>query len=223
MAYVDKRHPHVVILYRVRYRTYVRLTGATDNRHLKMAYHDGTLEVLSLRLFRHEKASYRLGCVVTTIAERLGLRYHCTRGTTFHRSGDGPFRGKGKEPDQSFYIQNVERIPVEGEIDLDAGDLPPDLWIEVDGRHSAQGRWPVYAALGVPEVWSYRARKKTLRFLRLVDDRYELVDRSLALPALTPALVLKALKPGEGQFDSEWMPLLRAWASKRFPSAGLKD
>ena len=211
MAYVDKRHPHVVILYRFPYRTYVRLTGATDNRHLKMAYHDGTLEVLSLRLFRHEKAAYRLGCVVITVAEMLGLAYHCTRGTTFHRSGDGPFRGKGKEPDQSFYLQNVERIPVEGEIDLDAGDPPPDLWIEVDGRHSTQGRWPVYAALGVPEVWSNRARKKSLRFLWLVDGRYEPVDRSHALPVLTPALVLEALSLGEKLYDSEWMPLLREW------------
>ena len=73
MAYVDKRHPHVVILHRVPYRTYVRLIGASDNRHLKMAYHDGTLEVISLRLYRHEKASFRLGCVVTTVADKLSL------------------------------------------------------------------------------------------------------------------------------------------------------
>jgi Uma2 family endonuclease len=150
MAFVDKRHPHVVILHRVPYRAYARLTGVSDNRHLKMAYHDGTLEVLSLRLLKHEVASHRLRLVVTTVAERLGLAYEGTDGTTFRRRGDGPFRGKGKEPDQSFYIASIGRLPRDREVDLDNGDPPPDLWIEVDGRLSSHGRWPVYAALGVP-------------------------------------------------------------------------
>src|SRR5689334_6829723 len=107
----------------------------------------------SLRLLKHEVASHRLRLVVTTVAERLGLAYEGTGGTTFRRRGDGPFRGMGKEPDQSFYIASIDRLPLDREVDLDNGDPPPDLWIEVDGRLSSHGRWPVYAALGIPEVW----------------------------------------------------------------------
>jgi Uma2 family endonuclease len=217
MAFVDKRHPHVVILHRVPYRAYARLTGVSDNRHLKMAYHDGTLEILSLRLFRHESASNRLGLVVTTVAQRLGVAYHGAGGTTFRRCGDGPFRGKGREPDASFYIASIGRLPLDREVDLDGGDPPPDLWIEVDGRLSSAGRLPVYASLGVPEVWRYRARRRTLRFLRLVGDSYEPIERSLALPALTPTLVLEALAFGEDLIDSEWARLLRAWVSRTLP------
>ena len=218
MAYVDKRHPHVVILHRVPYRAYARLTGAWDNRHLKMAYHDGTLEVLSLRLYRHERASIRLRTLVTTVAQRLGLAYEGTGGTTFRRGGDGPFRGKGKEPDESFYFTSLGRISPRRGFDLDAGDPPPDLWVEVDGRLSRQGRWPVYAALGVPEVWSYRAGRETLRFLRLVEGQYRPIDRSLALPVLTPALVLEALASGDGLFDSEWVRVLRGWVDRTIPT-----
>ena len=32
-------------------------------------------------------------------------------------------------------------------------DPPPDLVIEVDVTHSSVPRMPIYAALGVPEVW----------------------------------------------------------------------
>jgi hypothetical protein len=68
----------------------------------------------------------------------------------------------------------------------------------VDNRGSSRGRLPVYAALGVPEVWRYRVRRGELRFVRLVDGAYEPLDRSLALPMLTPALVLEALALGAG-------------------------
>ena len=197
MAYVTKRHPEVVILYRVPYKVYARLTQATDNRHLKMAYHDGTLEVLSLRLLEHEVASNRLGIIVRTVAQELGLENDGAGGTTFRRVGEGPFKGKGKEPDESFYFANARRIPRDRELYIDSGDPPPDLWIEVDDRHSTKGRFPVYAALGVPEVWRYRARKKSLRFLRLVGKSYESIEHSISLPVLTPQLVLEALALGE--------------------------
>ena len=145
--------------------------------------------------------------IVTSIADRLGLplrRHGQLRPSA--AAGDGPYKGKGKEPDESFYFANARtRLPSDRDLDLDAGDPPPDLWIEVDNRVSSAGRLPVYAALGVPEVWRYRARKKTLRFLRLVDDTYEPIEQSLALPVLTPALVLEALALGDGLWESEWV------------------
>jgi hypothetical protein len=141
MAYVTRRHPDVVVQYRVPYKVYARLARATDNRHLKMAYHDGTLEVLSFRPMEHEVSSRWLGIVVRTVAERLGFDYDGAGGATFHRAGDGPFKGKGKEPDESFYLATARQLPHDRELNLDSGDPPPDLWIEVDDRHSPQGRF----------------------------------------------------------------------------------
>ena len=89
-------------------------------------------------------------------------------------------RGNGKEPDQSFYFANGPAIRGKATIDLEV-DPPPDLWIEVDNRSSSKGRLPLYAALGVPEVWQYRVRRRTLRFFRLNEagDGYVPIDRSL--------------------------------------------
>ena len=42
------------------------------------------------------------------------------------------------------------------------------------------------------------------------------IDRSLALPMLTPQLVLEALRLGEDLSESEWDPILREWVRANF-------
>ncbi len=214
MATVTRRHAQVAVLRHVPYKTYVRLTRAKANRHQRMAYHDGTLEIVTLRLGKHERPSARLRLVVTTVANAFQIEYEGTDSATFSKAGEGPYQGKGKEPDKSFYLANLDRLPQDREPDLDAGDPPPNLWIEGDNRVSSAGRLPVCAALGVPEVWRYRAGTKRLQFLRLVGEEYEPIDRSLALPILTPALVLEALAMGEGLVESAWFRLLQDWARR---------
>ncbi len=212
MATVTRRLDDVAVLRRVPYKVYVRLSRAWANRHLRMAYHDGTLEIASPRRREHEKPSRRLSILVTTVAELFGIDYEGSGATTFRSGGKGPFRGIGKEPDQSFYMASLPRLPEDREVDLDAGDPPPDLWIEVDNRVSSAGRLPVYSALGVPEVWRYRSQEGDLQFLRLVGTSYEVIDRSIALPALTPALVLEALRMGDGLSELKWLQRLRDWS-----------
>jgi len=194
---------NVTVLHRVPYEVYARLTEADANRHLKMAYHDGTLEIVSPRLQDHEEHSVKFRWIATSMADHLGLTYHCSAGATFRRAGGGVYAGVGKEPD------------------LDAGDPPPDLWIEVDNRASSKGRLPVYASLGVPEVWRYRSRKKTLQFLGLAGSAYEPIERSLCLDPLTPALVLEALALGDNPLDSVYRGLLGAWVDRTFPRPGV--
>jgi Uma2 family endonuclease len=216
MATKLRRYPAVTVIHKVRFKDYVKLVMTPENRHLRMAYHDGTLEIVSPRLRKHEKPSDKLRIIITTVADRLGLPYDGTGSYTYRRVGDGPYRGKGKEPDQSFYFANTGRVPRDRDPDLDAGDPPPDLWIEVDNRVSSKGRLPVYSSLGVPEVWRYRSKSKTLQFLRLVGDSYESIDQSLALPRLTPALVVEALELGGDVPESEWVRLLREWVERTF-------
>jgi Uma2 family endonuclease len=222
MAIVTQEQSVVTVLHGIPYKVYSRMTRLWANRHLRMAYHDGTLEVVSPKLRLHKRPSDRLRIIVRTVADRLGLPYDATGSYTYRKGGDGPFKGKGKEPDQSFYFGSVGLLPRDRDPNLDAGDPPPDLWIEVDNRVSSAGRLPVYASLGVPEVWRYRARRRTLQFLHLVDGAYEPIEESLALPVLTSTLVLEALALGENLLDSEWARLFREWVDRTFllPQAG---
>ncbi len=176
-----------------------------------MTYHDGTLEIMSPESL-HEVPSRRFGLLIYEVAMGLGVSCTGTGSTAFRLRGEDVKKGKGKEPDESFYFANEPRILGKStKIDLDAGDPPPDLWIEIDNRASSLGKLPVYAALGVPEVWRFRVRRRTLWFGRRTEVGYEPIERSLSLPMLTPALVLDALALGEGKSEIAWGALLRDW------------
>ncbi len=209
-----REEPGTTVLRGVPYDVYVALRRARGNDHLRMTYYDGTLEIMSPE-YRHEGASSRLGLLVHLVAAALGVDYECGGGTTFRRAGAGPRKGRGKEPDASFYFTNAPALLGKEDINLDAGDPPPDLWIEVGNRASSQGKLPDYAALGVPEVWRFRVRKKHLVFLGLTPEgTYQPMERSRCLPILTPALVLEALSLGDGVLTSQWQTRLRAWIAE---------
>ena len=165
--------------------------------------------------YRHEKGAVRLGTIVRVVAVELDIPCTSSRLTTFGKGGDLPRKGRAKEPDESFYLANEPRIRDKDAIDLEV-DPPPDLWIEVDNRGSSFGKLPLYAALGVPEVWRYRPRRGILWFGRLGPDGYESTDRSLALPMLSPPLVLEALAMCVGLPESAWEKRLRAWVREKF-------
>jgi Uma2 family endonuclease len=198
----------------VHYDEYLRFRAHPGNRGLRMAYHDGVLEIMSPE-FRHERAGRRLGFLIVAYAEQFDLACETAGSTTFYRGEPGRKKGKGKEPDESFYLGDVVALVNDRDtIDL-ASDPPPSLWIEVDNRASSTAKLPLYAALGVPEVWRYRPRSRRLWFGRLAGDHYDEVSASSALPGFTPSLVLGALAEGETRDVARWNRWLReVW----FPS-----
>lgn len=205
-----------VVLHGVRYREYLALRAEPANGHLRMTYHNGTLEIMSPEA-THERPSRRVGIVMSVLCEELDIEFEGLGSTTFRRGEKKLKKGHGKEPDECFYFANAAKIMGKGKIDLDI-DPPPDLWVEVDHRSSSQGRLPVYAALGVPEVWRLWASSEHLWFGRLAKDgkSYEQVEQSVALPMLTPASVLEALALGHGVLEKTWTKRLRAWVREKF-------
>ncbi len=126
----------------------------------------------------------------------------------------GLYSGHGTEPDRSYHRANARRLVGRSTIDLDAGDPPPGLWLEVDHRSSSKRRQAIYAAIGIEEIWRYRTRSNRLTFLVREGDHYVTADRSRSLPMLTSSLVLEALGMAEGLVESEWDALLREWAGR---------
>jgi Uma2 family endonuclease len=205
-----------VVLRGVRYRDYVAIRDEPNNDHLRMTYHDGTLEIMSPEGI-HELPSRRIGVFVSVLCEEMRIEFQGLGCTTFRRGEKNRKKGKGKEPDQCFFFANAAKILGVDRFDLER-DPPPDIWVEVDDRSSSAGRLPVYAALGVPEVWQLRAASGRLRFLRLAPDgkTYEPVERSPSLPMLTPELVLEGLALGANLLEMSWTVALRAWVREKF-------
>jgi Uma2 family endonuclease len=205
-----------VVLRGIRYRDYLALRDNPVNFHLRMTYYNGTLEIMSPEA-THERPSHRVSIFISVLCEELDIEFEGLGSTTFRRGEKKLKKGHGKEPDECFYFVNAPKIQGKGKIDLDF-DPPPDLWLEVDHRSSSKGKLPVYAALGVPEVWRTWAKSGRVWFGRLAKDgkSYDDIDRSLVLPMLTPALVVEALALGHGLLEMTWTKTLRAWVREKF-------
>jgi Uma2 family endonuclease len=100
-------------------------------------------------------------------------------------------------------------------LDLDfAVDPPPDVVVEVDIHHDSTDNYPIYAALGVPEIWRYDGWEATIFHLKGSDDVE--AEASLALPMITSAILTEYLTRmrQEGEFEAiiafdEWLQSLR--------------
>ena len=102
-----------------------------------------------------------------------------TRGTTTFKSKK---LLKGAEPDTCFYVQSASQVIGKRRINLDT-DPPPDVVVEIDLSSGSLYKLPIYAALGVPEIWRYDG--ETTHFYKLTGENYEVIQNSLAFPLLT--------------------------------------
>src|SRR5437868_5083023 len=102
-----------------------------------------------------------------------------TRGTTTLKSKK---LLKGGEPDTCLYVQSASQVIGKRRINL-VTDPPPDVVVEIDLSSHSLSKFPIYAALGVPEIWRYDG--KTAHFYQLVGESYEAIQHSIAFPILT--------------------------------------
>src|SRR5439155_11054154 len=101
----------------------------------------------------HEEYKESLYTLVRAFAEERGITLETRGSATWKRR---KFQ-KGAEPDTCFYIGNAERIIGRRKIDLES-DPPPDVAVEIDTTNESLSKFPIYAALGVPEIWRYNGK-----------------------------------------------------------------
>lgn len=178
-----------------------------DSNALHFAYDDGFLEV-EVPTPKHEFPNRVLQDLVTFISVELGVDVLNAGSTTFRKRS----KAKGVEPDTCFYIQNELQIRGKMEIDLQK-DPPPDLAIEVDITSPSLNKLPIYAALGVPEVWLYKGNK--VEFLKLVGAGYRKVEKSIALPILSSEKATEFLQKGLKESSTKWIREIREWINER--------
>ncbi len=205
----------------VTFDSYVRMRDDRRNRHLRMAYNDGVLELMSPE-YLHDRQSRRIYTLIYAYAGAFQVPCEAAGSTTFRKGEPGQFSGKGREADESFYIGDaVQQILGKDSLDLSI-DPPPSLWVEVDNWGSSAAKLPTYAGLGVPEVWRYRVQQRRLWFGQLVGSGYQRIAESRTLPGLTPELVIRLLAEGATRPGAEWGEWLRSdWFPSHRQSMGL--
>ena len=174
-----------VVLNKVSWATYVRLSDeAGDHSGVRMIYDRGRLEIVS-PYPPHERYKYVLGRFVDNVL--VGLRI------PFEAAGESRWMSeaakRGLEADETFFLSFEKVDIVGGRPAGQPGDPLPDLAIEVDISEQAADRMSVYAALGVPELWTYDGDR--LRIFHLRDDQtFEEARASRFLPISAEEITL---------------------------------
>jgi len=154
--------------------------------HLRVSYDCGRLEIVSPSA-KHEKYAEFIDDLVRAYADSRNMELEKLGHTTWRREA----LAKGAEADGCYYIGNPERILGKDTIDLKS-DPPPDIVLKIDITNDSSRKFTIFAALGVPEIWTYDG--STVRFYELTDRQYRLVLESRFLPGLTGKLLADAVK-----------------------------
>ena len=193
-----------VVLEDVSWQTYEKLLGdLVDRSAPRMTYDRGVLEIMSPTP-ENERLNRTLAQLVEVLAEELEVETENLGSATFRRED----LERGFEPDSCFYIRNADLVRGKSRLDLTV-DPPPDLVIEIDITNPSVSKMPIYAQIGVPEIWRYDGT--TFRIDRLAGSEYLASDKSLAFPILTVQAVSDFLAQSRSSTRLKLIRSLRTW------------
>jgi len=202
-----KQFEQKVILHDVSWETYERLLiEHQESNTTRFNYDRGMLEIMILSL-RHEMLKQTLTTLVEILAEGLELDNTGAGSTTFRRED----LARGFEPDGCFYFAQAELIRQKSKLDLTT-DPPPELVIEIDITSPSLDKFPIFAALGVAEVW--RCDGAQVGLFRLAAGTYKAVSASAVLPGISAALINQLLATSQTMKRNEWLRLVRESAQQ---------
>lgn len=200
-----------VLLHGITWTEYRWLSDHRDEAHsqVRLTYDRGRLELVAPSFF-HERVSHRLAQCVNVLSGVLKTPVLAGGSTTFDREDIE----SGLEPDECFYIQNIEAVRPLTDIDLTVHP-PPDLAIEVDRTNSSIPRQPIYGRLGVSELW--RFDDTTVVFLiRQPDGTYLPQATSRAFPAVNSAELSRFVMSHTDLDEGTFLLNCMNWATTTF-------
>lgn len=195
-----------MVLHNVSWETYERLLRDHEDAGApRFAFDRGTLEIMS-PLPEHERLNRAIQLLLPVIAEQAGVELYSLGSTTFNRED----LQQGFEPGSCFYIQHADLVRGQDRIDLHR-DPPPDLVVEIDITHPSLDKLPIYAQIGVPEIWRYDG--DAMHILCLDGANYTAMERSRAFGMVTAQALTVLLPASKGSGDIAWLQRARAWVA----------
>jgi Uma2 family endonuclease len=201
---VQSRENESVLLRGVRWSTYVALLEDMGNRHIRLTYDNGDLEIMTLSP-RHEWSKSLIGRMIEAMTEELNIPIRSGGSTTFKKE----LQQKGLEPDECYWVANEPAVRGRADLDVEL-DPPPDIAVEVEISISVLNRMGIYAALRVSEVWRSDGHQVVVEQLQ-DDGTYALVDQSPSFPWLPLAELGRFLEASKTMDETSWIRSFRAW------------
>lgn len=192
-----------IVLENISWETYEQILHDLEERAIRVTYDRGNLEMMA-PLPYHEQWKRRYGRLIDSMCEERDLDVEALGSTTFRRAD----LEKGLEPDDCYYVHNPNAVRGRRELDLRV-DPPPDLAIEIDITRASIPKQPIYAALGIPEIWRFDGTRLTV--LRLRDGKYSTVEKSDVFPFLPMETFQKFVIRLESERHTPVLREFRTW------------
>ncbi len=183
-----------------------------EKRRLRIAYDQGRLEVMTLTI-EHEGYKSLFAHLLAVLALELKFKLRGSGSVTLKLEK----AKRGAEPDDSYYIQHIEQSRGLKRINLET-DPPPDLVVEVDITSPSLKRLPIYASLGVPELWIFDGGLVTI--YQLVDGNYHGQTCSAPFPFLSAEVITQHIHLGATEDITEMITAFREWVVAHKPQVG---
>ena len=125
---------------------------------------------------------------------------------------DGRDHRQPEVPGQRRLDRRADEVgePQQGEVDVGPA---PDVAVEIDLHHESLYKFPIYAALGVSEVWRYDGVK--LEIHELENGKYITKEKSAALPILTAELLTDFLNRSRTETQSKILFAFEDWLKEQ--------
>lgn len=172
-------------------------------------YDHGRMEIMA-PASTHEKPKSVLHTLVGVLRDELDIDIESLGSTTLKKE----LKARGAEPDDCFYVQNAPLVIGKEDFDFQH-DPPPDIVVEIDRTNASLDKFPIYAGLGVPEIW--RLAHRQVRIYLLAEDAYAASPASRAFPFLTAQTLSAFLEQGLAQGERKVARAFRAWVREHSP------
>ncbi len=181
-------------------------------RQTRLTYLRGKLEMMT-PVEAHERCSRLIDSLILVLVDEMSIPLTSLMPVLLKQTD----LGCATEPDACYYLEDCPR---QTELDL-SHQLPPDLLVEVALSKSQIDKLPIYAMLGIPEVWRYittagdEMLKGNLSIYELQGDTYSERRQSTAFPFLSASRVLEFMEQSDSLSLATALRLLRAWVQEQ--------
>lgn len=186
------------------------LANLGEGYAVRIFYDQGRIEIMSPS-YGHERAARLIHPLLSVLRDELDIDIESVGSTTLKEE----MKAKGAGPDDSFYVQHATHVIDKDDLDLKHGP-PPDIVVESDRSNSSLDKFPIYAGLGVPEIW--RIHQRQVRIWLLVGDAYQESPRGRAFPFLPAKTRSEFLAKGLTEGERKATRAFRAWVREHRPT-----
>jgi Uma2 family endonuclease len=180
------------------------LDELADRPGVRVTYDQGRLEIMS-PLPEHEEYKRFIERLVDALGDYLDLDVEPRGSATWKKKKEL----RGTEPDTCYYVANAKRV-IGKKIDIRV-DPPPDIAVEIDVTNESLSKFPIYATLGVPEIWRYDTKHKRVQMYELKENSYVEIPSSRSFPILTGEVIVEFTEQSKTEGQKAAMAAFRKW------------